>query len=84
MKQEELSLEEQVERIRKKRAGQYDGTKARAVLNVLFLVLAAIGLAMYFFGGEKQGSTNVNHMPALIVIGVGMAFKVIEFILRLL
>lgn len=75
MKQEELSLEEQVERIRKKRAGQYDGTKARAVLNVLFLVLAAIGLAMYFFGGE-------NHMPALIVIG--MVFKVIEFILRLL
>lgn len=77
MKQEELSLEEQVERIRKKRAGQYDGTKARAVLNVLFLVLAAIGLAMYFFGGE-------NHMPALIVIGIGMVFKVIEFILRLL
>jgi len=77
MKQEELSLEEQVERIRKKRAGQYDGTKARAVLNVLFLVLAAIGLAMYFFGGE-------NHMPALLVIGIGMVFKVIEFILRLL
>lgn len=77
MKQEELSLEEQVERIRKKRAGQYDGTKARAVLNVLFLVLAAIGIAMYFFGGE-------NHMPALIVIGIGMVFKVIEFILRLL
>ena len=38
---------------------------------------AAIGLAMYFFGGE-------NHMPALIVIAVGMAFKVIEFIMRLL
>ena len=74
---EELSLEEQVERIRRKRAGRHDGTKARAVLNTLFLILAAIGLAMYFFGGE-------NHMPALIVIGVGMVFKVIEFILRLL
>lgn len=74
---EELSLEEQVERIRRKRAGQYDGSKARAVLNTLFLVLAAVGLAMYFFGGE-------NHVPALIVIAIGMVFKVIEFVLRLL
>ena len=74
---EELSLEEQVERIRKKRAGQHDGTKARAILNTLFLVLAAVGLAMYFFGGD-------NHVPALIVIGIGMLFKVVEFILRLL
>ena len=77
MRQEELSLEEQVERIRRKRSGQHDNTKIRMVLNTLFLVLAAIGLAMYFFGGEK-------HMPALIVIAVGMAFKVIEFIMRLL
>lgn len=77
MRQEELSLEEQVERIRRKRAGQHDNTKIRMVLNTLFLVLAAIGLAMYFFGGEK-------HMPALIVIAAGMAFKVIEFIMRLL
>lgn len=77
MRQEELSLEEQVERIHRKRAGQHDNTKIRMVLNTLFLVLAAIGLAMYFFGGE-------NHMPALIVIAVGMAFKVIEFIMRLL
>lgn len=77
MRQEELSLEEQVERIRRKRSGQHDNTKIRMVLNTLFLVLAAIGLAMYFFGGE-------NHMPALIVIAVGMAFKVIEFIMRLL
>lgn len=77
MKQEELSLEEQVERIRRKRSGQHDRTKARTVLNTLFLALAAVGLAMYFFGGE-------NHMPALIVIAIGMAFKVIEFILRLI
>ena len=77
MKKEELSLEEQVERIRRKRAGQYDSTKVRMVLNTLFLVLAAIGLAMYFFGGD-------NHVPALIVIGVGMVFKVIEFMLRLI
>ena len=77
MKQEELSLEEQVDRIRRKRSGQHDRTKARTVLNTLFLALAAVGLAMYFFGGE-------NHVPALIVIAIGMAFKVIEFILRLI
>ena len=77
MKQEELSLEEQVERIRRKRSGQHDRTKARTVLNTLFLALAAVGLAMYFIGGE-------NHVPALIVIAIGMAFKVIEFILRLI
>ena len=77
MKQEELSLEEQVERIRKKRAKGYDSTKVRAVLNVLFLILAAVGLVMYFFGSE-------NHVPALIVIAIGMMFKVTEFVLRLI
>ena len=77
MKKEELSLEEQVELIRKKRARRYDSTRARAALNALFLVLAAVGLAMYFFGGE-------NRMPALIVIATGMVLKVIEFVLRLI
>ena len=77
MKNEELSLEEQVERIRKKRAGRSDNTNVRMALNTLFLVLAAVGLAMYFFGGD-------NHVPALIVIAVGMAFKVIEFVLRIM
>ena len=77
VKQEELSLEEQVERIRRKRTRQYDFITARPVLNTLFLILAAIGLAMYFFGGE-------NHVSALIVIAVGMVFKVVEFILRII
>ncbi|MBQ7527552.1 MAG: hypothetical protein IJT11_07515 [Bacteroidaceae bacterium] len=77
MKQEELSLEEQVERIRRKRTKRFDSTKVRMVLNTLFLVTAVVGLCMYFFGSE-------NHVPALIVIAVGMAFKVVEFILRLL
>lgn len=77
MKQEELSLEEQVERIRKKRAKQLDKTKIKTALNVLFLLLAAIGLAMYFF-------FDTNNVTALLVIALGMLFKVIEFILRLL
>ena len=76
MKQEELSLEEQVERIRKKRAKQFDKTKLRVALNVLFLLLAAIGLAMYFF-------LDTNNVTALLVIAFGMLFKVVEFILRL-
>ena len=74
---EELSLEEQVELIRRKRAKRFDSTRTRTVLNALFLVLAAVGLAMYFFGGE-------NHVPALIVIATSMVFKVIEFVLRLI
>ncbi len=76
MKQEELSLEEQVEHIRKKRAKQFDKTKIKTALNVLFLLLAAIGLAMYFF-------FDTNNVTALLVIALGMLFKVIEFILRL-
>ncbi len=76
MKREELSLEEQVERIRRKREHHLDKDKAKMVLNTLFLILAAIGLAMYFFG-------EANHVPALIVIAAGMVLKVVEFILRL-
>lgn len=72
---EELSLEEQVERIRRKRNRHLDNDKTRMVLNTLFLILAATGLVMYFFGGENQTT-------ALIVIAIGMLFKVVEFVLR--
>ena len=74
---EGLSLEEQVERIRRKRARSHDYTQARTVLNALFLALAAVGLGMYFFG-------SANHVPALCVIAAGMVLKVVEFILRIL
>ena len=76
MKKEELSLGEQVARIREKRARRTDTAKARMVLNALFLALAAVGLGMYFFGGD-------NHVPALCVIAAGMVLKVAEFILRI-
>ena len=74
---EGLSLEEQVERIRRKRARSHDYTRARMVLNTLFLALAAVGLGMYFFGSS-------DHVPALCVIAAGMVLKVVEFILRIL
>jgi hypothetical protein len=76
VRKEELSLEEQVERIRKKRAHRYDTEKVQMVLNTLFLILAAVGLVMYFLDEEK-------HVAAWIVIAVGMMLKVVEFILRL-
>ena len=73
---EELSLEEQVERIRRKRTSRYDTEKIRMVLNTLFLILATVGLVVYFLDEEK-------HVAAWIVIGIGMMLKVVEFILRL-
>lgn len=71
----ELTLEEQVERVRRKRSRQGDYTKARTVLNILFLGLAAIGLGIYF-------SDESRHIAGLLTIAVGMLLKVMEFILR--
>lgn len=77
MKNKELSLEEQVERIRRKRNRHLDNAKTRMVLNTLFLIMAAVGLVLYFWNGE-------HHVAALIVIGIGMLFKIVEFVLRLI
>ena len=77
MKQEELSLEEQVARIRRKRQRHTDPRKVRAALNAAFLLLAAIGLGIYF-------SAESRHVTGLTVIGVGMILKVAEFIMRFL
>lgn len=71
----ELSLEEQVERIRRKRQHSADHTRIRNILNSIFLLLAAIGLMMYFLNDD-------NHTYALIVIGIGMLLKIVEFFIR--
>jgi len=71
----ELSLEKQVERIRRKRQHSADHTRIRTILNSIFLLLAAIGLVMYFLNDN-------NHTYALIVIGVGMLLKIVEFFIR--
>lgn len=52
-------------------------THARRILNNLFLVLAVCGLVTYF---SKDG----NHTNGLIIIGIGMFAKVIEFIIRII
>jgi len=74
-KDEDLTLEEQVERIRKKRQGFGNYDKLRNYLNAAFLVLAAIGLIIYF--------TSVEHkLLGLGIIGVGMILKVVELFIR--
>ncbi len=47
----------------------------RNTLNTLFLLLALIGLVLYF-------AFPAHHIIGLVVIGVGMVLKVIEFFVR--
>ena len=74
-KTEELTLEEQVERIRRKRQNRADYTQVRLVLNTAFLILAAIGLVVYFLDDS-------HHISALVIIGIGMLLKMVEFFIR--
>lgn len=74
-KTEELTLEEQVERIRRKRQRKADHTRIRQILNSVFLLLAAIGLVVYFWD-------NTHHVYALVIIGIGMLLKIVEFFIR--
>ena len=74
-KEEELTLEEQVARIRAKRCRQSNHKTARNVLNALFLCLAAIGLLIYFCYPEAR-------LWGLGIIAVGMLLKIVELFLR--
>jgi len=71
---EELTLEEQVEQIRRKRSPR-DYTKLRKVLNAGFMLLAAVGLVWYY-------TSDSNRLWALGVVALGMLLKVIEFFIR--
>ena len=77
MAKEELTLEEQVERIRAKRNGGEWKDRARRILNNVFLILAVCGLVTYFSGEE-------NHVNGIILVGIAMAFKVVEIIIRII
>lgn len=72
---EELSLEEQVERVRRKRRKHNDYTQLRKWLNIIFLTLAAVGLVWYF-------TTSGSRLPALGVISAGMLVKIVDFYVR--
>lgn len=77
MAKEELTLEEQVERIRAKRNGGGWKDRARRILNNIFLILAVCGVVTYFSGEE-------NHVNGIILVGIAMAFKVVEIIIRII
>ncbi len=70
-------LEAEVQRIRAKRKRGFDREKLRKILNALFIILAAIGLIMFYFVYEPG-----ERMPALYVIGGAMLLKIWEFVLR--
>ena len=77
MANEELTLEEQVERIRAKRNGGGWKDRARRILNNVFLILAVCGVVTYFSGEE-------NHVNGIILVGIAMAFKIVEIIMRII
>lgn len=78
MADENLSLEEQVQRIRAKRNGSGEWKeRARRILNNVFLILAPCGVVTYFSGEE-------NHVNGLILIGISMLFKMAEIIIRII
>lgn len=72
---EEMTLEEQVERIRSRRRKSKSHDKARRYLNTAFLLLAAVGLVWFY-------SDDNHRLLALGVIGIGMVLKIVEFFLR--
>ena len=77
MAKEELSLEEQVERIRAKRNGSGEWKeRARRILNNVFLILAVCGVVTYF--------SDENRLNGMILVGIAMAFKVVEIIIRII
>lgn len=69
--------EAELERIRKRRGQRPDASGVRKALNILFLVCAAIGLAVYFI-------VDNGEMTGMALIGLGMLLKVAEFFLRFL
>ena len=77
MAKEELTLEEQVERIRAKRNGGGWKDRARRILNNVFLILAVCGLVTYFSGEE-------SHINGMILVGIAMAFKLAEIVIRII
>lgn len=77
MSNKELTLEEQVEQIRAKRNSGGWKDRARRILNNVFLILAVCGVVTYF-------SDEAHHVNGIILVGIGMAFKMAEIIIRIL
>ncbi|MCF0188283.1 MAG: hypothetical protein HUK04_02155 [Bacteroidaceae bacterium] len=52
-----------------------DRDKLRSVLNAVFLIMALIGVLVYYFGDTTIG---------LILVGISLAIKIVEFLVRFL
>ena len=78
MTREEIEklIEETANQERAKRKGP-SMEQMRRVLNTLFLILAVVGLVLYFAMPDR-------HLVGIAVIGAGMFLKIIEFLLRFL
>ena len=73
----EMLAEQQreLERIRKKRGGNHNTERVRQLLNIAFMILALVGIIVYFAYPER-------HTTALTIIAVGMVLKIVEFFIR--
>ena len=52
-----------------------DRDKLRNILNAVFLIMALIGVLVYYFGDTTIG---------LILVGISLAIKIVEFLVRFL
>lgn len=71
----EKEREKELERIRRKRYRHTQHQGLRQALNIIFMLLAIVGLVLYF-------CSDNHHLAALAIIGVGMLVKVGEFFIR--
>ena len=71
----EMLAEQQreLERVRGKRNRKMDTSSIRQILNIVFLILALIGIVLYFSFPDK-------HIMGMTVRGVGMVVKIAEFL----
>ncbi len=73
-------IEKLIEETARKERSRHPGPSietVRKVLNALFLILAVIGVVLYFAMPDR-------HLVGMAVIGAGMCLKVVEFLLRFL
>ncbi len=72
--------EAELQRIRNKRNRprlSINKTKLRRILNIVFVVLAVVGLALYYFMPQHKDT-------GFVLILVGMGIKVLELLIRYL
>ncbi len=69
--------QEELERIRGRRRGKMNTDSLRKMLNILFFIIAAVGLFVYFMYPDK-------HVYGLFIVGVSLLVKIVEFFIRIM